>query len=127
MNITQLKIGLLQLHDSQWKKILAVFRDRYIPITFIKDENNYFAEAIEYQGEYFYRVDGVTVKAEQYEYERVIANPSLYYFSSALKLHHRICKAKELGIGYDWPLSAAAPIDIFSVANNLEAQTRGNT
>jgi hypothetical protein len=127
MNITQLKIGLLQVNDSKWKKILGVLRDRYIPITFIKDENNYFAEAIEYQGEYFYRVDGVTVKARQYEYERVIANPSLYYFSSALKLHHRIRKAKELGIGYHWPANAAAPIDIFSVANNLEAQTRGNT
>jgi hypothetical protein len=121
MNITQLKIGLLQLNDSKWKKIVNVFRDRYIPIAFIKDENNYFAEAIEYQGEYFYRVDGVTVKAEKYEYERVIANPRLYYFSSALKLHHRILKAKELGIGYHWPTNVAAPIDIFSLANNLDS------
>ena len=126
MNITQLKIGLLQLSDSKWKKVLDVFRDRYIPIAFIKDENNYFAEAIEHDGQYFYRVDGVTVQAQQYEYERVIANPRLYYFSSALKLHHRIRKAKELGIGYDWPENAAAPIDIFSLANNLEVQTRGN-
>ena len=126
MNITQLKIGLLQLNDSKWKKALDVFRDRYIPIAFIKDENNYFAEAIEHDGQYFYRVDGVTVQTQQYEYERVIANPRLYYFSSALKLHHRIRKAKELGIGYHWPASAAAPIDIFSLANNLEVQTRGN-
>lgn len=126
MNITQLKIGLLQSNRGKWKKVLDILRDRYIPIAFIKDENNYFAEAIEHQGEYFYRVDGVTVQAERYEYERVITNPSLYYFSSALKLHHRIRKAKELGIGYHWPLSAAAPIDIFSLANNLEAQTRGN-
>ena len=126
MNITQLKIGLLQSNRGKWKKVLDILRDRYIPIAFIKDENNYFAEAIEHQGEYFYRVDGVTVQAEQYEYERVITNPSLYYFSSALKLHHRIRKAKELGIGYHRPLSAAAPIDIFSLANNLEAQTRGN-
>ena len=127
MNITQLKIGLLQSNRGKWKKVLDILRDRYIPIAFIKDENNYFAEAIEHEGRYFYRVDGVTVQAEHYEYERVITNPSLYYFSSALKLHHRIRKAKELGIGYDWPLSAAAPIDIFSLANNLEAQTRGNT
>lgn len=126
MNITQLKIGLLQSNRSKWKKVLDILRDRYIPIAFIKDENNYFAEAIEHQGEYFYRVDGVTVQAERYEYERVITNPSLYYFSSALKLHHRIRKAKELGIGYHWPENAAAPIDIFSSANNLEAQTRGN-
>jgi len=126
MNITQLKIGLLQLHDSKWKKIFDIFQDRYNRIAFIKDENNYFAQAIEYQGEYFYRVDGVTVRAEQYEYERVIANPRLYYFSSALKLHHRIRKAKELGIGYHWPTNPAAPIDIFSLANNLETQIRGN-
>lgn len=106
--------------------VLDVFRDRYIPIAFIKDQNNYLAEAIEHDGQYFYRVDGVTVKAQQYEHERVIANPRLYYFSSALKLHHRVRKAKELGIGYDWPASTAAPIDIFSLANNLEAQTRGN-
>ena len=115
MNITQLKIGLLQLNDSKWKKLLDVFRDRYIPIAFIKDENNYFAEAIEHQGEYFYRVDGVTVQAEQYEYERVIHNPRLYYFSSALKLHHRIRKAKELGLGLDWPKSNAAPSNIFDL------------
>jgi len=127
MNIIQLKIGLLQVNDSKWKKLLDVLRYRYIPISFIKDENYYFAEAIEYQGQYFYRVDGVTVKAEQYEYERVIANPRLYYFSSALKLHYRIRKAKELGIGYHWPTNAAVPIDIFSLTNNLEAQTRGNT
>jgi hypothetical protein len=112
MNITQLKIDLLQVTGSRWKKLLGIFRDRYIPTSFIKDENHYFAEAIKYQGEYFYRVDGVTVKADQYEYERVIANPSLYYFSSALKLHHRIRKAKELRLGLDWPSGKAAPINI---------------
>ena len=112
MNITQLKIDLLQVTGSRWKKLLGIFRDRYIPTIFIKDENYYFAEAIKYQGEYFYRVDGVTVKADQYEYERVIANPSLYYFSSALKLHHRIRKAKELRLGLDWPSGKAAPNNI---------------
>ena len=122
MKITQLKVGLLQSNGSQWKRALAALRNRYIPIVFIKDENNYFAEAIEYQGQYFYRVDGVTVQAERYEYERVIENPRLYYFSSALKLHHRVRKAKELGIGYRWPSSAAAPIDIFQSAHNLRGQ-----
>ena len=115
MNITQLKIGLLQVTGGKWKKLIDVFRDRYIPIAFIKDENNYFAEAIEYQGQYFYRVDGVTVEAEKYEYERVIHNPRLYYFSSALKLHHRICKAKELRLGLDWPSGKAAPRNIFDL------------
>ena len=115
MNITQLKIGLLQVTGSRWKKLLDVFWDRYVPIAFIKDENNYFAEAIEYHDQYFYRVDGVTVKAEQYEYERVIANPRLYYFSSALKLHHRIRKVKELRLGLDWPSGKSAPTNIFDL------------
>jgi hypothetical protein len=117
MNITQLKIDLLQVTGSRWKKLLGIFRDRYIPTSFIKDENHYFAEAIKYQGEYFYRVDGVTVKAEQCEYEHVIYNPRLYYFSSALKLHHRIRKAKELGLGLDWPSGKAAPSNIFDLDN----------
>ena len=115
MKITQLKIGLHQFNDSKWKKLLDVFRDRYIPIVFVKDENNYFAEAIEHEGKYFYRVDDVTVQVEQYEYERVISNPRLYYFSSALKLHYRIRKAKELGIGCQWPSKEAAPINIFEL------------
>ena len=115
MKITQIKIGLHQFNDSKWKKLLDVFRDRYIPISFIKDENNYFSQAIECDGKYFYRVDGVTVQAEQYEYERVINNPRLYYFSSALKLHHRIRRAKELGLGSQWPSKPAAPLNIFEL------------
>lgn len=127
MNITQLKIGLLQSQGSRWKQSLALLRERYVPIAFIQNEKHYLAEAIECQGRYYYRVDGVTVEATLWEYECVITNPKLYYFSTALKLHHRIRRAKELGIGHHWPKNAAAPIDIFSLANNLEAQTRGNT
>ena len=115
MKITQLKIGLHQFNDSKLKKLFDVFRDRYIPIVFLKDEKNYFAEAIEYKDRYFYRVDGVTVQAEYYEYKQVINNPRLYYFSSALKLHHRIRKAKELGLGLNWPDHPAAPTNIFEL------------
>lgn len=115
MHITQLKIGLHQFNDSKFKKLLDVFRNRYIPISFVKDENNYFAEAIEHKGEYFYRIDGVTVRVEQYEYKQVINNPRLYYFSSALKLHHRIKKARDLGLGSNWPENPAAPINIFDL------------
>jgi hypothetical protein len=113
MKITQIKIGLHQLKETRWQKFLNIFHDQPIAIRFIKDANNYFAEAIEHQGEYFYRVDGITVQASQYEYERAISNPRLYYFSSALILHRRIQKAKELGLGYRWPTSPAAPIDLF--------------
>lgn len=117
MKITQLKISLHQSNDSKRKKWLDVFRNRYTLFGFVRDEHHYLAEAIEYDGQYFYRVDGITVEARQDEYERVISNPRLYYFSSALKLHHRIKKAKELGIGYHWPTGAAAPVDIFNGSN----------
>ena len=123
MKITQIKIGLLECKETRLRKFLNLFHDHPIAIRFIKDANNYFAEAIEYQGEYFYRVDGITVQAEQYEYERVINNPRLYYFSSALKLHHRIRKAKELGLGYHWPTSPAAPVDIFNLPSQLKGKS----
>ena len=120
MKITQIKIGLHQFNESKWKKVLDVFRDRYIPIAFIKDENNYFAEAIEFDDKCYYRVDGTTVEISRYEYANVIGNPRLYYFSSALKLHHRILKAKELGLGVAWPIGAAAPENIFDLKKNGE-------
>ena len=50
----------------------------------------YFAEAIEYCGRYFYRVNNVTIEITKLEYEQVIKNPSLSYFTTALKLHTRI-------------------------------------
>ena len=115
MNITQLKIGLHGFNDSGFKRTIEALRNRYLPIVFIKDENNYFAEAIEKDGQYFYRVDGTTVCINQYEYDNVIRNPRLYYFSSALKLHHRIKKAQELGLGQRWPTNPAAPINIFDL------------
>ena len=123
MKITQLKIGPHQSKDSKWKRLFDHLRDCHIPIYFVKDEVNYFAQAIEYDGKYFYRVDGVTVEVKQYEYERVISNPRLYYFSSALRLHYRIKKAKELGIGYHWPTKDAAPVDIFNGSNPTRSQS----
>ena len=52
---------------------------------------------------------------EALEYENVLVNPRLYYFSSALKLHHRVKKAKELGLGKNWPSQPAAPANIFDL------------
>jgi len=115
MNITNLKIGLHQFNDSPLRKKITALRNQLLPLAFYQDENNYLAQAIEHEGQYFYRINGVTVKALQYEYERAIANPRLYYFSSALKLHFRVKKAKELGLGLHWPEQAAAPINIFEL------------
>lgn len=59
------------------------------------DENNYWAEAIKLNDSFFYRIGETVVPATEYEYRMVIANPNLYYFSSALKLHVRIERARE--------------------------------
>jgi hypothetical protein len=59
------------------------------------DENNYWAEAIRIGNSYFYRVGDIVVPATEYEYQKVIANPNMYYFSSALKLHCRIQRKRD--------------------------------
>ena len=59
------------------------------------DENNYWAEAIRIGDSYFYRVGDIVVPATEYEYRKVIANPNMYYFSSALKLHCRIQRKRD--------------------------------
>ncbi len=115
MKVTQLRIGLHGFNDSSFKKSFNAVRRQYFPNIFIQDENNYFAEAIDLGGQYFYRVDETTVCISQFEYDNVLVNPRLYYFSSALKLHHRIKKAKELGLGKDWPNGKASPENIFDL------------
>ncbi len=59
------------------------------------DENNYWADAIRIGDSYFYRVGDVVVPATEYEYQKVIANPNMYYFSSALRLHRRILHKRD--------------------------------
>jgi len=115
MNITNLKIGLHQFNDSALKKKIIALRNHLLPLALYQNKNNYVAQAIERDGQYFYRINGVTVQALQYEYDQAIANPRLYYFSSALKLHFRVKKANELGLGLDWPEQAAGPINIFDL------------
>ena len=59
------------------------------------DDGNYWSEAIEVGDKFFYRAKGTTVEISEYEFRRVVGNPSLYYFSTALKLHYRIKTALE--------------------------------
>lgn len=60
----------------------------------LDDDNNYWAEAVEDEDRFYYRAKGITIEIEEYEFRQVIENPSLYYFSTALKLHFRIERAK---------------------------------
>ena len=112
MKITTIKIGLHQFSNSTIKRGLVALRNQLVPVSLYQDENNYIAQAIEHEGQYFYQVNGVTVQALKHEYERTISNPRLHYFSSALKLHFRVKKARNLGQGLGWPEQAAAPINV---------------
>lgn len=58
-------------------------------------ENDYPAEVIKEGDTFSYRARGTTVPITADEALQVIGNPFLYYFSTALKLHQRIEKAKE--------------------------------
>lgn len=60
-----------------------------------EDENNYWAEAIEDDDKFYYRVDDTTLEITADEFRRVIGNPTLHYFSTALKLHLEIKRAKK--------------------------------
>ena len=53
MNITNLKIGLHQFNDSPLKKKITALRNQLLPLAFYQDENNYLAQAIEHDGQYF--------------------------------------------------------------------------
>jgi hypothetical protein len=95
MKITRISIGLLPAENLRLQKWLDLLLGRYkAPPTPPEDENKYFAEAIEDGDKFYYRVNGTTVEISEDEFHKVVINPSLYYFSTALKLHFRIKRAK---------------------------------
>lgn len=96
MKVTRLRIQPHEFNDSDFKKHINAVCKKFSPIAFIKNKRNYFAEAIEENGQYFYRVDAITISVDKYEYEAVISNPYLYYFSTALRLHNRIQREKNV-------------------------------
>lgn len=93
--ITRIRIGQLPFEESALQKRLDYLsgRDEVPP----NNENNYWAEAIEDGDKFYYRVNGTTVEITAAEFGKVIINPRLYYFSTALKLHVRIKRSKEVG------------------------------
>jgi len=91
INITHLRIGLLGTKNLRLQKQLHRQLQRgEMSADLPDDENNYWAEAIEDGDEFYFRVNGTTVEITESEFGRVIINPSLYYFSTALELHVRI-------------------------------------
>lgn len=55
----------------------------------------YTAIAIEEEGQYYYWAKGVSICISYEDYCHIRTNPKLYYFSTALKLHHRIERARQ--------------------------------
>jgi hypothetical protein len=71
MEVIRLKIGLWGSGNSNYKYLAEVIKDR---------------------GKYHYRVGEKEIEITQLEYNSIIKNPHLYYFSTALKLHFLINK-----------------------------------
>jgi hypothetical protein len=62
-----------------------------VNITYLSDSKiNHAAQFIKIFGRYYYREGDKTMEIEAWEYNRVLANPRLYYFSTALKLHKEL-------------------------------------
>lgn len=60
-----------------------------------KTEYNYTAIAIEENGKFYYWAKGVGIEISSHDYVHVLANPKLYYFSTALRLHCRINQVRK--------------------------------
>ena len=114
MNITTLRVAPLATQSSSIPATFLHWK-QCITRAFRSNSQHYQAEAIEHQGKYYYRAWGVTVEVTPHEYAKVIRNPKLFYFSAALKLHQRLARAQELGLGLDWPAKPAAPVTIFDL------------
>jgi hypothetical protein len=62
-----------------------------VNITYLGDNKfHHTAQLIKNFGRYYYRERNKTMEIEAWEYDRVLANPRLYYFSTALKLHKEL-------------------------------------
>lgn len=81
-------IHIQQLDAKHYKKV-------YTPQS--SPEYEYIGIAIEDEGAYYYWARGVSISINRHEYDFIKANPNLYYFSTALKLHFRIEKQIQLG------------------------------
>jgi hypothetical protein len=92
--ITRLRIGLHSTAELREMNHLDRLAGK-VPTSLDppEDDNNYWAEAIEDGDKFYYRSKGSTIEIAEDEFRQVVWNPSLYYFSIALKLHCRIEQA----------------------------------
>lgn len=99
MKTTRVRVGLLPTAELRMRGGIDVagHLDGSHPFP-SDDENNYWAEAIQDGGKCYYRVGSTMVEIDEDQYRHVIGNPFLYYFSTALKLHCEVKRAKERGL-----------------------------
>jgi hypothetical protein len=75
---------LIHIEQLKPQHYPAIFKPQKSP------KYKYIGIAIEDDGSYYYWAKGVSLKITKWEYQLIKANPKLYYFSTALKLHFRI-------------------------------------
>lgn len=79
-----MNVQLIHIEQLNPKQYQAIFKPRK------SSDYEYIGIAIEDEGSYYYWAKGVSLKINKHEYEYIKANPKLYYFSTALKLHFRV-------------------------------------
>lgn len=85
MNIQLIHVELLKKYSTS----IVKNSDDY-------DEYSYIGIAIEDNNRFYYWANGVSLEITEAEYFYIKANPKLYYFSTALKLHLKINKLRLL-------------------------------
>ena len=63
------------------------------------DQYNYIGISIEDQGQCYYWAKGISIPITAREQALIRKNPKLFYFSTILKLHHRIRRLREQADG----------------------------
>ena len=88
-----MNIQLIQIEQLQKNGFPGVLRPQK------SSEYEYVGIAIEVQGSHYYWAKGVSIRITEQEYRHIKANPKLYYFSTALKLHIRIERERSSLLG----------------------------
>jgi len=79
-----MNVQFIHIEELNQKRFPAIFKPQK------SKDYDYIGLAIEEGGSYYYWAKGVSLKINRHEYELIKANPKLYYFSTALRLHYRI-------------------------------------
>lgn len=103
MKVIRIRIALLQPETVRVQNRLDHRVGRYEASSPPPDDDkHYWAEAIQDGDKFYYLVNDTILEISEYEFGKVTLNPYLHYFSTALRLHNRIKRAKQAI--ESWPL-----------------------